>query len=163
MERLEEARKAYKWWEAPELPDGTNWKRLEHAGIVFAPPYIRHNIPLLYDGEPVELTAEQEEIASFYAAMPEDGPQLGNAKTRPVFQRIFLYGFRDSLGGGHEIRKYDKCDFSRIREYLDLQKSLKKAATDEEKQVKKAEKEEISLKYGYALIDGRMEKVRLAY
>ena len=36
---------------------------------------------------------------------------------------------------------------------------MKKAATDEEKQDKKKEKEELALKFGYALIDGRIEKV----
>ena len=63
IERLEEARKAFKWWDAEELPDGINWRSLEHAGVVFAPPYIKHNIPLLYDGQRIELTAEQEEVS----------------------------------------------------------------------------------------------------
>ena len=39
-------------------------------------------------------------------------------------------------------------------EYLDLQRSLKKAATADEKSVVKLEKEGIQLKFGYALIDG---------
>jgi hypothetical protein len=40
-----------------------------------------------------------------------------------------------------------------------MQKQIKKAATDEEKLIKKAEKEQLVCKYGYALIDGRMEKM----
>ena len=81
-ERLEEARKAYKWWEAPKLPNGINWRRMEQPGINFAPAYEKHGVPLLYDGKPVELNSEQEEVASFFAAMPLDGPQLGNPTTR---------------------------------------------------------------------------------
>ena len=96
LERLEEARKAFKWWEAPELPNGVNWQKLEHCGVNFAPSYVRHDIPMKYDGKDVQLTDEQEEMASFYAAMPSDGPQLGNAKTRKVFQQNF---FKDFKGG----------------------------------------------------------------
>lgn len=158
-ERLEEARKAYKWWEAPKLPNGINWQYLEHPGMNFPPAYKRHNIPLKYDGQPVELTAEQEEVASFYAAMPEDGPQLGNPKTRPIFQRNFFEDFKEVLGPKHVIKSFSKCDFSEIKEYFILQKNLKKVATDEEKLVKKEEKEKFLTKFGYALIDGRLEKV----
>lgn len=158
-ERLEEARKAYKWWEAPELPGGMFWRKLEHRGVLFAPPYVRHNVPFFYDGKHVELTDEQEEIVSFFAAIPHDGPQLGNPKTKEVFQANFFKEFKESLPSGHVIKSFNKCDFSRIKEHLELQRSLKKAATEEEKLNNKNLKSEIQLKHGYALIDGRMEKV----
>lgn len=163
FERLEEARKAYKWWEATELPEGINWRRLEHPGVVFTVPYERHDVSLIYDGKPVYLTDEQEEIATFYAGIPDDGPQLGNPKVREVFQANFFEDFQESLGPGHVIKEFKKCDFSLMREHLNLKKTLKKAATDEEKLKKKFEKEVVQLKYGYALIDGRMEKVSLSY
>ena len=159
IERLEQARNAYKWWEAEELPEGINWRYLEHAGVVFAPPYVKHNVPLLYDGQRVELNAEQEEIATFFAAMPLDGPQLGNPTTRPVFEKNFFTGFKESLPASHVIKKFEKCDFSLMREHLELQKNLKKAASADEKAEKKAEKEKVALKHAYALIDGRIEKV----
>ena len=159
IERLEEARNAYKWWEAEELPEGVNWRSLEHGGVVFAPPYVKHNVKLLYDGKPVDLSPDEEEIATFFAAMPLDGPQLGNAKTRPVFEKNFFKGFTEVLPPGHTIQSFEKCDFSLIREHLNMQKDLKKAATAEEKNVKKKEKEALALRHGYALIDGRMEKV----
>jgi len=158
-ERLEEARKAYKWWEAPELANGVNWLKLEHPGINFAPPYVPHGVPLYYDGEPVELDSRQEELASFFAAMPPDGPQLGNPKTKKVFEQNFFDDFKEVLGSNHVIRKFEKCNFDKIREYLDVQKNLRKAATEEEKAAKKAEREKILLKFGYALIDGRVEKM----
>jgi DNA topoisomerase-1 len=160
LDRLEEARKAYKWWEAVELGKGLNWRKLEHAGINFAPAYIPHHVPMKYNGAIVTLNHEQEELASFYAAMPDDGPQLGNPKTRPVFQKNFFKEFKEAFPSGHVVQKFDLCDFSLIKEHLDLQKSLKKAATEEEKAANKAVKEAVQLKYGYALIDGRMEKVR---
>lgn len=160
LERLEEARKAYKWWEAPELPDGINWHRLEHTGIKFAPPYVRHNYPLFYDGKEIELNNEQEEIATFYAAIPEDGPQLGNPKTRNIFQSNFLEDFNTSLGSsGQTIKDIEKCDFSKIKEHIEYKKSLKKAASDEEKASLKLDKDKTQLSFGYALVDGRMEKM----
>ena len=107
------------------------------------------------------LTSEQEEIASFFAAIPADGPQLGNAKTKPVFEKNFFDDFKEVLGPGHEIKKFELCDFRKIKDYLDNQKNLRKTATDEEKALRKIEKEAVLLQYGYALIDGRVEKVRL--
>lgn len=159
IERLEEARKAFKWWEAPELDDGVNWKKLEHAGIAFAPPYVRHNIPIKYDGKLLLLTMEQEEMASSYANLPHDGPQLGIPKTRVVFQRNFFKDFQQLFPTGNIMKKFDLCDFSEIKEHLDLHKSLKKAATLEEKAVLKGQKEVLALQHGYCLIDGRMERV----
>lgn len=105
LERLEEARRAYKWWEAPELPAGLNWRRLEHAGIMFAPSYEPHGVKLLYDNEPIDLTPEQEEVVTFFAGMPLDGPQLGNPKTRPVFEANFFADFKEYLPTGHPIKK----------------------------------------------------------
>jgi len=59
----------------------------------------------------------------------------------------------------HFSHSFDKCDFSKIRNYLDEQKVLKKAATEAEKKDRKAITTAAALKYGYCLIDGRMEKV----
>lgn len=159
MDRLEEARKAFKWWEVDELPDGLNWRQLEHSGIYFPDSYVPHNIPLEYDGNEVQLTPEQEEIASFYAAMPDDGPQLGNPKTRTVFQKNFMNDFKEVLGPGQVVKKFSLCNFGRIRAHLDREKELKKAASNEEKAAKKKDKDAIALKYGFALIDGRIEKM----
>ena len=158
LERLEEARQAFKWWEAPELPNGANWLKLEHCGVNFAPPYERHDVPIHYDGRAIQLTDEQEELASFYAAMPEDGPQLGGA-SRDTFQKRFFTDFKETFPVGHHVKEFNKCNFSAIRDHLTLQQSLKKAATDDEKGVIKADKDALVLKFGYALIDGRMEKM----
>lgn len=159
IERLEEARQAFKWWEAPELEEGVNWEYLEHSAVKFAPAYEQHHVPMIYAGEEVPLNSEQEELASFYAAIPEDGPQLGNPTTKKVFQENFFYDFQDSFLPGHKIKSFAKCDFSAIKKHLDLGKSLKKAATKDEKDARKGEKDEVLLKFGYALIDGRLEKV----
>jgi len=158
FERLEEARKAFKWWEAAELPDGVNWNMLEQAGIIFPDTYTRHGKPLIYDGVAMVLPSEHEEIASMYAAMPEDGPQLGGP-SRETFQKNFFKDFRQALGEASEIKDFAKCDFSAIKTHLDLQKALKKAATTEEKAAVKLVKDQNAVAKGYAIVDGRLEKM----
>ena len=158
LERLEEARKAFKWWEAESLPEGINWRTLEHSGMVFAPPYVPHGVPMKYGNEVLKLNPEQEEMATFYAAIPDDGPQLGNAETRPVFQKNFFDEFK-TVFPDNKVREFELCDFTQIRQHLELQKNLKKAATDDEKEAKKLEKEKLQLKHAFALVDGRLEKV----
>ena len=41
--------------------------------MVFAPSYVPHGIPMKYDGETITLNPAQEELATFYAAIPDDG------------------------------------------------------------------------------------------
>ena len=159
LERLEEARKAFKWWETKPLPEGINWRSLEHPGVFFAAPYAQHHIPLLYDGQRVELNAEQEELASFFALIPLDGPQLGNPTVRKVFTDNFFQGFSEAFPADSVVKEFNKCDFSLIRDHLNMKKSLLKAATGEEKEAKKLDKEQVVLQYAYGLVDGRLEKV----
>ncbi len=46
------------------------WHTLEWpAGPKFPPAYEPHEVKLIYDGEPVDLTPDQEEVASFYASL----------------------------------------------------------------------------------------------
>ena len=38
------------------------WDTLHHSGVLFPPDYKPHGIRMLYEGRPVELTPEQEEV-----------------------------------------------------------------------------------------------------
>lgn len=38
------------------------WDTLEHRGVTFPPPYVPHGQKLLYDGEEVDLSPEEEEV-----------------------------------------------------------------------------------------------------
>ena len=38
------------------------WDTLEHRGVTFPPPYVPHGKKLLYDGEEVDLSPEEEEV-----------------------------------------------------------------------------------------------------
>jgi len=168
LQRVEEAIKAFEWWTVPELPEGQVFQTLEHNGVAFAPAYEPHGVKLKYDGDDVDLTPEQEEVATYYAAMPEDGPQLSpTGGQRETFQANFFEDFRKVLAGDsagkksshHVIKSFSKCDFEAIRAHLDRQKAARKAASDAEKKDAKAAKDAEQLAIGYALLDGRVQKV----
>lgn len=64
-----------------------------------------------YDGEPVELTLAQDEIATFYAKSLT-AAQLQKPKTAKIFNSNFWAGFKSYLGRNHQVKRFDKCDFS---------------------------------------------------
>ncbi|CAH0522711.1 unnamed protein product [Peronospora belbahrii] len=158
-ERLDMAIKAYRWWNAEELPEGIQWRTLEHNGVMFPPPYKPHHVPLVYNGKEIALNPNQEEVASFYAAIPKDSPQLGNPKTAQIFNKNFFADFRKILGKKHEIKSFDACDFSRIAAYLEKQREEKRNMTKEEKLPDKEKRETELFTNGFAFVDGHLEKV----
>jgi DNA topoisomerase-1 len=160
VQRLEKALGAFEWWNAPDPPEGKSWTTLEHAGVTFEPQYVPHNVPLVYEGAPVKLTPRQEELATFYASMPEDGPQLSvKGGQREIFQKNFWDDFSKALGASHTIKSFKGCDFTRISEHLDRQKAIRRSASDAEKKATKEMKDKQLLKSGFALLDGHVEKV----
>ena len=160
VQRLEKALGAFEWWNAPDPPEGKSWTTLEHAGVTFEPQYVPHNVPLVYEGQPVKLTPRQEELATFYASMPEDGPQLSvKGGQREIFQKNFWDDFSKALGSSHTIKSFKGCDFTRISEHLDRQKAIRRSASDAEKKATKEMKDKQLLKSGFALLDGHVEKV----
>lgn len=71
-EELEEEK--YKWWEQQENNDGSvKWTTFHHHGVLFPPPYepLPKNVKMKYDGVPLTLPPESEEVAGFFAAMIE--------------------------------------------------------------------------------------------
>lgn len=158
-ERITRGMQAFLWWEAEELPEGCQWRTMEHAGVAFPDPYVPHNVQMKYEGQPIKLTPIQEEAATFFAAMDPDGMHLGNPKTAPIFIKNFFKDFRAVLGRKHVIKDFKKCNFEPIREHLQEQKIIKKAITDAEKLMNKNERNKNMFKYGYAIVDNHIEKV----
>lgn len=81
---------------------------------------------MLYDGKPVELTPEQEEVASMFAVMKET-----DYMQKPIFLKNFWDGFKEMLGKKHVIKDLDKCDFTPMYDYFNAQREAKKAMTKE--------------------------------
>ncbi|KAL3798661.1 hypothetical protein HJC23_004412 [Cyclotella cryptica] len=158
-ERIAHAMQAYLWWNASDPPKGCQWVKMEHAGVSFPEPYTPHGIKMRYDGVEVDLSPLEEEAATFFAAMDPEGMHLGNPKTAPIFIKNFFADFRAVLGKNHVIKDFKKCDFEPIREYLNQQKLIKKAITDEERKQNKDSRNEIMFKFGYSLVDDHLEKV----
>jgi DNA topoisomerase-1 len=126
------------------------WQTLRHNGLLFPQPYVKHNIPVLYNNNPVELNIDAEEYASLYAKYIET-PYINNA----TFKRNFWKDWREKLGEDHIIKSLDGCDFSKIYNYLLQKREEKKQLTTEQKEQEKKEEE----KYKIAIVDGKEQPV----
>ncbi len=167
-EEAEAEEEEYRWWEDPTKGDGTKkWNTLEHAGVVFPLPYqpLPKNVLMRYDGKPVRMAPEAEEIAGFFGAMLNSTHNIEN----PTFQKNFFDDFTKMLketGGATDrdgnkvpIKEFSKCDFQSIFDYFDGQRIEKKAFPAAEKRALKAEKDEAEAPYMYCMWDGRKQKV----
>src|SRR5690606_21895549 len=81
-----EEEEEYRWWDQPQKEDDSiKWTTLEHNGVLFPPPYepLPNNVKLYYDGKPVNLHVEAEEVATFFGSMLHSTQNVEN----PVFQK----------------------------------------------------------------------------
>ena len=167
-EEAEAEEDEYRWWEDPTKGDGTKkWTTLEHAGVVFPPEYqpLPKNVQMLYDGNPVRMAPEAEEIAGFFGAMLNSTHNVEN----PTFQKNFFDDFTKMLketGGATDrngnkvnIKEFSKCDFQPIFNYYDAQRAEKKILPGAEKKQLKADKDAAEAPYMYCMWDNRKQKV----
>lgn len=158
----------FQWWNAPKNEDDSvKWTTLEHNGVLFPPEYtpLPAKIKLHYDGKPVNLHVEAEEVAWFFGSMLHSTLNVEN----PVFQRNFFADFKDVLkktGGATDkdgkkvdIKEFAKLDFKKIHEYWHQQNEAKKARPAAEKKAEKAERDKIEGPFAFCKWDGRKEKV----
>lgn len=61
----------YKWWQAQQSDGKTKWTTLEHRGVLLAPSYVPLpiNVKMKYDGLPIIMSPEAEEVAGFMAQL----------------------------------------------------------------------------------------------
>lgn len=167
-EDVEADEEEYRWWEAPTSGDGTKkWTTLQHQGVIFPPPYepLPQTVKMLYDGKPVSMHPDAEEVATFFGSMLNSTHNVEN----PTFQKNFFRDFQEILrktGGAKDrsgekvaIKQFDKCDFTAIYDYYAAQREAKKALPSAEKKKIRAEKEEVERPYMYCMWDGRKQKV----
>jgi DNA topoisomerase-1 len=167
-QEAEDQEEEYRWWEDPTKGDGTiKWTTLQHGGVVFPPPYepLPKNVKLLYDGIPVTLSTEAEEVAGFFGSMLNSTLNVEN----PTFQKNFFEDFtttlketggaKDKNGNKVNIKDFSKLDFTQIFNYYDAQRMERKALPSAEKKRLKAEKDAAEAPYAYCMWDGRKQKV----
>ncbi|KAL3690883.1 hypothetical protein R1sor_004534 [Riccia sorocarpa] len=130
------------------------WNTLEHNGVIFPPPYQPHGIKMLYKGKRVDLTPEQEEVATMFAVMKDT-----DYASKPKFIENFWNDWKGLLGKQHVIKDFEGCDFTPIYEWHMAEKEKKKNMTPEEKKRVKEEKLKVEEKYMWAVVDGVKEKV----
>ncbi|KAL1916535.1 uncharacterized protein VTP21DRAFT_5726 [Calcarisporiella thermophila] len=155
----EEEEEAYRWWEEQnEENDGSiKWTTFEHNGVLFPPEYEPHGVKMKYDGVPVELEPEAEEVATYFAQVLNTD-HYEKKEFRENFFRDFL-AVLAKCKNPPPIKEFDKCDFTPIYDHLERLKEEKKAMSKDEKKRLKEEKLKMEEKYMYALVDGRKEKV----
>ena len=152
-----------KWWEKPPEEDNDKsedeeetkkWTHMEHNGVLFPPEYEPHNIKIKYKGEPIDLTPEQEEVATFWGTVI--GSDYAN---KEIAIRNFTKEFRKVLPEKYKNAELSDFDFTPIREYLDKKKEKMKSRTTEEKKADKEKRQKLMDYYGWALVDGSCEKM----
>ncbi|CAJ0963834.1 unnamed protein product [Ranitomeya imitator] len=146
------------WWEEKNYEDGVKWKFLEHRGPYFAPGYepLPDDVRFLYDGEPMKLSLEAEEVATFYGKMLDH-----EYTTKEIFQKNFFTDWKTQMSKEEKktIKQLYKCDFSEIHKYFYDKNEARKALPKEEKQKLKEETNKIQEEYGYCTLDGHREKI----
>jgi DNA topoisomerase-1 len=163
----EEEEEEFKWWEAVQGDGTQKWTTLRHEGVMFPPEYeaLPKDVKLYYDGQPVKLSIEAEEAATFFGSMLHSTQNVEN----PVFQRNFFKDFqkviadtggaKNKAGEPLKIKEFGKLDFTKIFAHYQAQSAARKALSSAEKKALKAEKDKVEEKYAYCLLDGRKEKV----
>lgn len=150
----------WKWWEEEKkaLPEGHHWETLEHKGPLFAPPYERipKHIKFYYDGEPMKLSLEAEEVMTFYAKMLDH-----DYTSKDAFNNNFFNDWREVMTHDEKmtIKKLSKCDFQKVHEYFKEVAEIRRNRSKEEKKAEKEEKDKLAEEYGFCLWDGHREKV----
>ncbi|KAL7249205.1 hypothetical protein ACSBR1_011371 [Camellia fascicularis] len=138
----------------PGSGEGQKWTTLIHNGVIFPPPYKPHGVKMLYKGQKVDLTPEQEEVATMFAVMLDT-----DYMNKPKFKENFMNDWRKILGKKHVIQRLDDCDFTPIYEWHQKEKEKKKQMSTEEKKALREEKLKQEEKYMWAIVDGLKEKV----
>ncbi|KIS70027.1 DNA topoisomerase I [Mycosarcoma maydis] len=141
------------------------WDVLIHKGPRFPDPYqpLPKDVKLKYDGRPVDLPWQTEEIAMFYAVKLET-QHAQNA----IFNRNFFDDFKTDLKkypprDGTQIKSFDKLDFRDMYNYwrslkdaeLERKKALAPSARKREIEERKAEE----TKWKICLVDGVEQRV----
>lgn len=143
-----------KYWLYCQFGGKYRWNTLSHNGVLFPPPYEKHDIPVIYKGERIVLDKLAEEAATLYARYTD----TEYIKSK-VFKKNFWSDWKKLLGKNSPIIDLDDVDFSLIHEYILKEKEAKRSMSKEEKEKLKEEREKEEAKYKIAIVDGVAQPV----
>ncbi|MGH0124486.1 UNVERIFIED_CONTAM: hypothetical protein FKN15_077171 [Acipenser sinensis] len=153
-----EPEEKWKWWEEERYTDGVKWKFLEHKGPVFAPDYepLPSKVKFYYDGKPMKLSPQAEEVATFFAKMLDH-----EYTTKDIFRKNFFKDWRKEMTSEEKsvLTDLKKCDFTEMSEYFKAQSEARKQMTKEEKLKVKEENERLLQAYGFCVMDNHKERI----
>ncbi len=133
-------------------------KQLVHNGIMVTRPQLPSHLELTIRGARRELSAQQMEMALAWAKK-QGTPYVEDAK----FARNFMQDFSAALGIAPPLKE-GEVDFGPALAIVQAERAAKERLTKEERKElaaqRKAEREEIKERYGYAIVDG--ERVEIA-
>lgn len=158
------SQESFKWWQQQpdQLSSEIKWNTLSHAGVVFPPEYepLPSHVKLLYNGKPVDLPLEAEEVAGFFGAMIET-EHAQNETFRKNFFNDFLTVLKEAGGTkcGTQIEDFSKCDFSQMYNHFQSEREKRLALSPKEKKALKEAKEALEEPYKFCLLDGRREQI----
>lgn len=133
---------------------GFKWSSLKHNGVLLAPEYIQHNIPVIYNGQEIKLNEVAEEYATAFAKYI--GTDYMDNK---IFKKNFWNDWKKLLEPNTIIKNIDDCDFSKIRAFILKQKEDNAKVSKEEKDKLKAIKDKNEAKYKVAFVDNEEQPV----
>ena len=120
------------------------WKTLEHHGVRFPPFYQPHGVKLLHKGKPLNLKPNQEEIATFWAAVV--GTDFAEVETvRKNFEEELLSVLDPEMG----VESMKDLDFSLITKHLEKAKEEKNNRTSEEKKKEREQNAKLETHFRY--------------
>lgn len=156
--KKEEEEEVWRWWEEKKYADGRKWTTLEHKGPLFEADYVPlpKDIHFFYNGERVKLSAEAEEVMTFYAKMLDH-----DYTKKDSFNTNFFNDWRKFMSESERalIKDLKKCDFSKVAEYFKQKTEERKAMSKEEKKKLKDEAAEIKKQYGFCVWDGHKQPI----
>jgi DNA topoisomerase-1 len=146
-----------KWWEqaiTDENEEEERWKCLEHNGVLFPPSYEPHGVKIKFKGEEMNLDAQQEELATFWAGLLNN-----DLSTKETTRKNFFKEFRKRLGERYALSSLEDFDFTPIYEHLEKIRERNRNKSNDDKKLEKEKKQKILDCYGYSLIDGVSERI----
>jgi DNA topoisomerase-1 len=121
---------------------------------MFPPAYEPHMQPVIYNGQRILLTAEQEEYATMYAKY-YDTEYIKSER----FRKNFWKDWSKILGKEHPIKDIDGCNFKLIYDFIVARKEKQKTLSKQQKEKAKIEKEKHTEKYRIAMVDDAPQPV----